>query len=371
MSSQLPKLYLKTLETLRERPREHGCVWLGEAGFYVDPEASLRDPAAIRSALLNRHWPQMHFDLVPFARDSVDNQYCFVRNRNAAEPERWPVALWMYETGIALPIAGSFVAFLDWIGISAWEHTVEAVDHFVTMEHYQAILEPTLIALNRPVLRYRESVPTSMVTQLARHLRMARIDPQAVASRLVLALANLRRGNVERARADAGEAVRSAPWCALAHFVYAQTVATRLLHDEHMASMCQVLRTSLAFNGDPEMPHFSRLPQVDAGEVVAAMGAISARIDESDPLWDIVHMSAAENPAPWLRAALSHADENRLFDALAFAQNGLHVAMITGVRDAVHDPLLLLQELYEGLGWAEYVDLVQRARDHFDPLPQE
>ena len=112
----LPARYLALLSLLRERSGERRA-WFGDVGFRL-PGADVESATWVER-LTDARWRGMHPDLIPFAEDGFDNQFCFVRSERRSMRRCRAVVYWTYETYRAVPIASSFDAFLRWAALTA------------------------------------------------------------------------------------------------------------------------------------------------------------------------------------------------------------------------------------------------------------
>ena len=334
-------------------------VFLGDVGFPLVPDAV--DAAGVHGAYLARRWPGMHPDLLPFAVDSCGNRFCLVRGVGATNPERFPVAWWMYETYRAVPIASSFDRFLDWVGLSSALSAQRLVNPLTTAEHHARVVQPALEAMG--VRRDFDALTASRAAPLGSlGLGMMRVDPGSAGARVLAAERALQQGRTRDAARHAEAALEAFP-----EFLAARWFLSGLdLPWRQEAELTELTRSLLTtpwlWQGDGFMPEFGEIPSATPQELVARVTQQLAPSEcDEDPAVAAAWYDDPMAPLTWLRVAVEVAELGDPTRAIGVATNALFLSR--GVQDRL-DALSLLDELYDAVDatWHRAVILEDAAR---------
>lgn len=293
----------------------------------------------------------MHPDLLPFALDSTGNRFCLIVSGDQRDADEFAVAYWMYETYLAVPIASSFERFLDWIGLASELAVQRRTDPVIDNAHVQQVVRPLLAALG--IERDYFALSTSPQTPVGSlHLGMMRLDPASPAARLVAARRAANQNRFRDALRHARAALDIFPdFVACAWFMINLPEAEQRVRDydlllREMASM------SLIYRGDTLMPLFADVPQVDPRD---AAEAVARRLrpgeTDEDPALALAAFDDPLASTDWLRAAIDVANLGEYTRATRLATNAHH---LSGSGIERRDALLLLEELYDALGWSHH-----------------
>jgi hypothetical protein len=327
---------------------DEGFVWLGEVGIRV-PHDGVVDEDWVEE-LAGLRWRGMHPDLIPFARDSWGNRFCFYRPGAPRGGEGSAIVYWLYETFTAVPVASTCEGFLRWLGLITWAHErdpnyemVEAGDSARLMEVLDSLnlgVDAEAL-LPMPAPERRDVLAASLA-----------LDPACPAGLVTRGLWRAQQGDTFGGTEDARLAAFTFPDFAAAYAAQVTMLAGERDSSERFDALLMALRCSLCFSGDPDMPWFRDVPVVEA-ETLAESLATHKRwedIERFDPIWDLVQRLDPSSPASWCEVALAYADTGAFAEAVPMACNALHFSLSDPTMR--HDVERLLVELYEALGWS-------------------
>jgi len=299
----------------------------------------------------------MHPDLLPFAEDGFGNRFCFVCRGGAADGDQPPVAYWMYETYRALPIASSFCGFLYWAALTA-HVAARRGDPIITATHIEQEFLPVLaeIGLDADVLSALESPDPDAIEV---HRALTRLHPSAPGSRLAIAVDLAAHGRMIEALEHCREASEHFPEFAGASSIQARILGTEGDQRGMVESLVTTLGRPLIYGGDPLMPHFRDVPEVDPSWVVEQLTASPILHEQSliEPIWTLVFRDDPTAAKSWAQLALDCVHEERLEAAVIMATIALLFGFNTAIGDEIH---ALLAELYGALGWGGHAQAVER-----------
>lgn len=342
----LPVRLVELLRRVDGQFAEQGELTLGPVTFFGARGATT--DAEISLALMHERWPGMLPELVPFAIDAVGNTFCLVCSALYADPEKIPVVYWMYETGVAVPVASCFDRFLDWIGLAAEIGVRRGADDAMNVRHLRQVVTPQLEALG--VSRDFFALTTSPVSPVGSlHLGMLRVDPTAAGSRIVAAHRAKEDHRSRDAILHARSSLKSFPgFLAAAWFLVTFPDApSRVVGFRDLVRLLPDLL--FCYRGDAMMPEFVDVPRPTFREIFDLIASASDPRDaEEDPVLSMILYDDAESADVWLRTAIDLANIGALDRAHTVALNGFHIAT---TRDARNHVLMFLEELYEALGW--------------------
>lgn len=350
----LPQEYLALIHHASQNATpDEKRFWVGEAGFFV-PDAR-QAMERWTDALLNRRWPWMSPELVPFADDGAGNQFCF-HVRGAAEPRITGIVYWSYETYRAVPIASDFGCFLDWLFVVA--HTMARSLNLppLDLEHVDSVLVPLAERLRRSSIRRLQTLYRSSHSV---HRQMIELNPRCPASLLIVGTQEAIAGNVEAASDLLHRATLEFPEFCTAYMAESDALDTVLNATQQLELWSRCLRAPLAFAGDPQLSQFGDVPIYEPVWLFEKLAASVEFVELPFPV-SVFEMVATEPPASadtWLRNAIDCANDGDIDLGITFAHNASLYLMNTG---AEHHSFLLLQELYECNAWDWHVDVVER-----------
>lgn len=303
---------------------------------------------ALVDQLIRARWGGMPTELLPFAMDAMGNRFCLVMAPIHQDPEKLPVVYWMYETGVAVPVASCFDRFLDWIGLASEIYVRRGSDDQLTREHLEQIVRPQLreLGVERDFFALTTS-PVSPVGSL--HLGTMRIDPSAPGSRLVAAKRAQLDGRQRDAILHARQALKSFPtFLAAAWFLVTfPNAPSRVIGYKELVR--GLVDLPLAYRGDPLMPEFGDIPSPSPNDIAELVQSLTDRREiEEDSLLELMVYDDPQNADVWLAAAIELANFGHLQRAHVAVSNALHLAREPETRA---DVLSLMRELYDALGW--------------------
>lgn len=358
IQAQLPVRLVELLRRIDVQFPERGELTLGPVTFKGAFGAS---GDGLVEQLVHARWGGMPPELLPFAMDAMGNRFCLVRSAIHHDPEKLPVVYWMYETGVAVPVASCFDRFLDWIGLASEIYVRRGADDRLTRAHLEEIVKPQLrdLGVERDFFALTTS-PVSPVGSL--HLGMMRIDPAAAGSRLVAA----KRAQLDGRQRDAILHARHALKCFPTFLAAAWFLVTFPNAPSRVIGYKELVRglvdLPFAYRGDPLMPEFSDIPSPSPTDIADLVQSVVDRNDvEEDPLLELMAYDDPQSAEVWLCSAIELANIGQLQRAHVAASNALHLVRDRELRD---DVLTLMTELYDALGWTwnSYVVRRERAR---------
>ncbi len=339
-----PLPYTALLALALETHQGEAYFWLGDAGFFL-PAAPMAD-AEWWLRLAQQRWPGMHPDLLPFATDGSGNRFCF-HLRGDLVPQITGIVYWSYETYRAIPIATDFGGFLDWLLITA--HTMaRTLDvHPLDQDHLDSVVVPTAKRLRPETL---QRLPALLRRSHSTHIQLVSIAPQCPASQLIVADARAEAGDLDDARTRFRRAQLDFPEFTAAYLAELLYLRGALTSDEQFQLCLRMLRLPLAYGGDPEMPSFGEIPEIDPTMLFEQL-LLHAELHDAPMPVAVVEMVAnddPDDPLTWLGAAAECANEGELDLAVVFAGNAALYGAATEHGPFAFD---LLAEIYETLQW--------------------
>jgi hypothetical protein len=350
----LPQEYLALVyHATQSATSDENRYWVGEAGFFLPDRSQAMERWT--DALLNKRWPWMNPELVPFADDGAGNQFCF-HVRAGSEPRITAIVYWSYETYRALPVASDFGCFLDWLFVVA--HTMARSLNLspLDMDHYEDVLVPLAERLRRSSVRRLDSLYRSTHSV---HRQIVELNPRCPASQLIVGMQEVTSGNVESGSEHLHRAALEFPEFCTAYMAESEALEAVLNAPQQLALWARCLRSPLAFAGDPQLTQFGDVPVYEPVWLFEKLAACAQFVDQPFPL-PVFEMVATDPPASadtWLRSAIDCANEGDVDLGITFAHNASLYLMNTG---AEHHSFLLLQEFYECNDWGWHVDVVER-----------
>lgn len=342
MPLALPPRFVQLLSATVGEPRDDARLWVGDVGTVVPASASELPEWGER--LRSKRWPGMHPDLLPFAADAFGNRYCFARSVQDADDAEPRVVHWMYETYRAVPIAESFDAFIDWMGLTSAlaarsldGHPDDAADH---RERVVPLLEA--IGVDTDWLGVLADVDGNL------HTAMLALHPASPGSAVMTAAREAALGRVFSAVDLCEQALASFPAFVGAHLGVANALSDGTDSERHFDALFAAAHLPMAYSGDELTPHFHDVPRLDPTVLfddLAVHPRASTRIDE-DPLWDIIQ---ADDPCitdAWLRVAAQCARAGDLMQAATYLCNAVTVAV---TPDEASSTMALLAEVYDAM----------------------
>lgn len=344
MKGNFPTIFTRFAELLcNDFSSDKDEVLFGDVAFQRIDLSDLSDDALIQ-AFGNKRWPSMHPELVPFAQDGTGNRFCFIVPHDDLKGTQRPIAYWMYETYRVVPIASSFRHFLQWIAMRTVETVERGVDPHINREHLNLTVLPLIdqLGLSEDMQKAMRTVRTPLVTSQA---GMLEIDPNSPATLLAEAARELRQNRAERAEKFGKRAIASFPRFAAAHMFLANIEERRAGGREHLQHLLKTLISPICYAGDPQMPGFRDVPEIDLNRVVERIQRYEGKeqFRGYGPILDLIEVDDPENASGWLRSSLDYAQAGDFPTALDLASNALFVAWNA---ELTKDTLTLLEELY-------------------------
>jgi hypothetical protein len=312
--------------------------------------------------MMEKRWPGMHTELLPFAQDGAGNRFCFIVPTDETATGRRPIAYWMYETYRAVPIASSFRHFMHWVAMRTLETVERGVDPHIDREHLDSVVQPVMdeLDLSSDMQDSMRTVRTPLVTT---HAGMLELDPGSPGTLLAEAARELRRSNTERAEHYAKRAIMNFHRFAAAHSFLAELEGARAGSNEQLKHLLQTLASPLCYAGDPQMPGLQDVPEIELNQVVHAIIQHEGKEPFSgfEPIRDLIDLDNPEDAAAWMRSALDYAEQGEIDAAIDLASNALFLAWNPTLTE---DALTLLDELYELAGSELHRDIVEADQRH-------
>ncbi len=341
-SAALPTRYTRLLDTTIGAPREDARLWIGDVGLVVP--ASRGELDDWESRLRAKRWPGMHPDLLPFAADACGNRYCFARTVDDDDDTPPAIVHWMYETYRAIPVARSFEAFADWMGLTSALAAQSLDGHPDDAADHNERVVPLLAHIG---------VETDWLDTLGAHAgnlhsAMHALHPGSPGSAVMLAMREAALGR-EFSAVDLCEAALTRFGAFLgAHLGVALALSDGTDSERHFDALFEAAHLPMTYAGDELAPHFIDIPRLDPTalfESLALHPRASARIDE-DPLWDMIQ---ADDPCladAWLRVAAQAARAGDLRQASTWVCNAVSVAV---TNEEATSAMELLVEIYDAM----------------------
>lgn len=283
---------------------QHGGVperveWVGPVGWLVT------DPGEPQvEQLLRRRWIGMHPDLIPFAQDESYHAFCFV-----VLPDRPGVVSgivhWNHETRRAIPLAGSFDTFLDWVALAAQVPWFD--DPFVQGNHFDTVRAAWRdLARDMPLLAPEsERIPAA----IALHTTLRDMQDDAAGSLLLHALELHGARNPGRCDRMLDAALQAFPPFTGVHAHRALILQKRNadLRAERDA-LCDAVLGHHVYLGDSFLPYVPHVPEVSVRDLTDRLVEVSEALTTRpahipDPLWELVFDRSTHQPEGWLEAA--------------------------------------------------------------------
>ncbi|MFT4704084.1 MAG: hypothetical protein ACI81R_001780, partial [Bradymonadia bacterium] len=345
MDPDRPALAPAYKSIIADSSADGGVLWLGEAGFIVG--AANDNDETIWEHLAHQRWLGMHPDLVPFARDGWGNRFCFLRPSDTRRPGDSVIMYWMYETFVAIPIASSFEAFLRWIGLITWAHSVDPSYDSVEQSDYDGFLRIVEPHLTLP--QFSSLVPTRVAERRVVAQAGLKLDPRSP-SLLVHRAASRDADDQVAALLDCDNALQHFPQFTAAHVMKALLLRKERGSVERLNALRASLESPLAFTGDKTMPWFRDVPSIDCDRIAEALSSHPRLHDlcNGDPIMLLVQRLDPSAPMSWVELTLAQVDSGDLHAAVVMATNALHCAVDdAAAREEVER---LLVQLYDAIG---------------------
>lgn len=336
-------------------------MFIGDVGFQRD-DFDYENEQVLVQKLINKRWPKMHTELIPFAHDGAGNRFCFIFPHDELNTGRRPIAYWMYETYRAVPIASSFSHFLHWVAMRTLETVERGVDPHIDREHLQSIVIPLMDELGL-AHDFDESMRTVRTPLVTAHQGMLQVDPGSPGALLLEASRELRRGHWSRAEDYGNRAIMNFHRFAAAHVFLAELENHHAGSRKQRKHLLETLTSPLCYAGDPRMPGLHDLPNIELNRVVHQL--IQYKGNDSfqgyEPIRDLIDIDNPEDATAWMRSSLDYAERGDLDRAMALASNALFLAWSPTITS---DVLLLLEELYALRRSTLHLDIILADRRH-------